>query len=128
MRRFAMNKRGPRTSVREAVNERVEWLLSLCGAQAREGTVLLAREGEEVRGAAVLRLASPDAEILALVTDPNCRHRGVGRELVLEMARRARRSGCTRLRVRVARSDDAALGFFSALGFDDTHVALDLAL
>lgn len=123
-----MFKRGRGTSVREAVNERVDWLLSLCGAQVREGTVLLAQDGDEVRGAAVLRLGAPDAEILALVTDPGFRHRGVGRELVLEMARRARRAGCTRLRVRVARSDDAVIGFFEALGFDDSSVALDLAL
>lgn len=123
-----MFRRGQRTSVREAVNEKAESLLSLCGATAREGTVLIAQEGEELLGVAVLRLAVGEAEIVALVTDPNHRHRGVGRQLVLEMSRRARLAGCTLLRVRISRTDDGVLGFFRGLGFDDTHLALDLAL
>lgn len=129
-----MFKRGQRTSVREAKtegpsgSERAEALLSLCGKAQREGTVLVAQEGDELLGVAVLRLGAADAEILALVTDPNHRHRGVGRQLVLEMARRARQAGCARLRVRVAKTDDGVLGFFRGLGFDDTHLALDLAL
>ena len=123
-----MFRRGQRTSVREAVNEKAESLLSLCGATVREGTVLIAQEGDELLGAAVLRLHAGEAEILALVTDPNHRHRGVGRQLVLEMSRRARLAGCSLLRVRIARTDDGVLGFFRGLGFDDTHLALDLTL
>ena len=126
-------RRGHRTAVsvdtkEEAVSAKAEGLLALCGASAREGTVLVAQEAGEVLGVAVLRLAAPDGEILALVTDPNVRHRGIGRRLVEEMARRARVAGCTRLRVRLSRTDDATTGFFRALGFDDTHVALDLPL
>lgn len=110
------------------MSAKVESLLALCGASVRDGSVLVARDADDVVGVAVLRLVAPDAEIVALVTDPNHRHRGVGRELVLEMARRARTGGCTRLRIRLARSDDATVAFFRALGFDDTHVALDLPL
>jgi len=123
-----MFRRGQRTSVREAVNEKAESLLSLCGATLREGTVLIAQEDDELLGVAVLRLHSGEAEIVALVTDPNHRHRGVGRQLVLEMSRRARLAGCTRLRVRISRTDDGVVGFFRGLGFDDTHLALDLLL
>lgn len=127
-----MFKRGQRTSVREVSVERgrdrVEALLALCGQAAREGSVLIASEGDEVLGVAVLRLVGPHAEILALVTDPNHRHRGVGRRLVLEMSERARRAGCALLRVRIARTDDGVVGFFRGLGFDETHLALDLAL
>jgi ribosomal protein S18 acetylase RimI-like enzyme len=123
-----MFRRGQRTSVREAVNEKAEWLLALCGQRWREGTVLVAQEGDEVLGVAVLQLGARHAEILALVTDPNFRHRGVGRQLVLEMSKRARRAGCELLRVRLPKSDDGAVGFFRGLGFDDTHLALDLAL
>lgn len=123
-----MFRRGQRTSVREAVNEKAESLLSLCGGTVREGTVLIAQEGDELLGVAVLRLHAGEAEILSLVTDPNHRHRGVGRQLVLEMRRRARLAKCTVLRVRVSRTDDGVLGFFRGLGFDDTHVALDLVL
>lgn len=123
-----MIRRGQRTSVREAVNEKAESLLSLCGGTVREGTVLIAQEGDELLGVAVLRLHAGEAEILSLVTDPNHRHRGVGRQLVLEMSRRARLAKCTVLRVRISRTDDCVLGFFRGLGFDDTHVALDLVL
>lgn len=123
-----MFRRGQRTSVREAVNEKALALLSLSGARYREGTVLIAQEGEELLGVAVLRVHAGEAEILALVTDPNHRHRGVGRALLLEMSRRARLTGCTVLRVRLRRTDDGVVGFFRALGFDDTHLALDLLL
>ena len=125
-------RRGHRTALcveaKEDVSARAEALLALCGASTRGGTVLVAEEAGEVLGVAVLRLAAPDAEIVALVTDPNARHRGVGRRLVEEMARRARIAACTRLRVRLPRADDATSCFFRALGFDDTHVALDLPL
>lgn len=123
-----MFRRGQRTSVREAVNEKAESLLSLCGATLREGTVLIAQEDDELLGVAVLRLHAGEAEILALVTDPNHRHRGVGRQLVLEMSKRARQARCTVLRVRIARTEDGVLGFFRGLGFDETHLALDLTL
>lgn len=123
-----MFRRGQRTSVREAVNEKAEALLSLCGSTLREGTVLIAQQDDEVLGVAVLRLHAGEAEILSLVTDPNHRHRGVGRQLVLEMSRRARLAGCSLLRVRLSRTEDGVVGFFRGLGFDDTHLALDLTL
>lgn len=110
------------------VNEAAERLLSLCGQSTREGTVLIAEEAGEVVGVAVWQPGVRSAEVLALVTDPNHRHRGVARELVLELARRARAAGCTLLRVRLRKSDDGAVAFFRALGFDDTHLALDLSL
>jgi ribosomal protein S18 acetylase RimI-like enzyme len=123
-----MFRRGQRTSVREAVNEKAESLLSLCGATLREGTVLIAQEDDELLGVGVLRLHAGEAEILALVTDPNHRHRGVGRQLVLEMCKRARQARCTVLRVRISRTEDGVHGFFRGLGFEDTHLALDLKL
>jgi ribosomal protein S18 acetylase RimI-like enzyme len=123
-----MIRRGQRTSVREAVNEKAEALLSLCGARPREGTVLIAQEGDELLGVAVFRLHPGEAELLALVTDPNHRHHGVGRQLVFEVSQRARLAGCSRLRVRVSRTEDGVVGFFRGLGFDDTHLALDLTL
>lgn len=123
-----MFRRGPRTSVKEAVNAQADALLSLGGWSAHEGTVLVAQRGDDVVGVAMFRLGVRDAEVLALITAPGHRHRGVGRALVAELSKRARAAGCRRLRVRVARTDDASPAFFHALGFDDTHVALDLAL
>ena len=123
-----MFRRGRGTSVKEAVNDQALALLSLSGGSPGDGTVLIAQDRDEVVGVGVLRLGGPDAEVLALVTDPNHRHRGIGRALVAAMSARARASGAARLRVRLARRDDAAVAFFRALGFDDTHLALDLPL
>ncbi|MBL8920904.1 MAG: GNAT family N-acetyltransferase [Myxococcaceae bacterium] len=124
-------KRVVETTVEEsgpAMGAQAESLLALCGASVRDGQVLIVQRAGVVLGVGVLRLAAPDAEIVALVTDPNYRHHGVGRLLVREMARRARVAGCARLRVRLRRSDDAPLAFFARLGFEDTHVAFDLPL
>lgn len=124
-------KRVVETTVEEsgpAMSAQAESLLALCGASVRDGQVLIVQREGLVLGVGVLRLAAPDAEIVALVTDPNHRHRGVARRLVREMARRARIGGCERLRVRLARSDDAPMAFFARLGFEDTHVAFDLSL
>lgn len=110
------------------VSAQVDSLLGLCGVRADAGQVLVVVRGDEVLGVGVLRLDGRDAEVVGLVTDPNHRHRGIGRQLVRDMALRARRAGCLRLRVRLARTDDATAAFFRALGFDDTHVALDLEL
>lgn len=110
------------------MSAQVESLLALCGATVREGQVLVLQRDGLVLGVAVLRLAPPDAEILALVTDPNHRHRGVARQLIRELSRRARSGGCGRLRIRLPRSDDSAHAFFVRLGFEDTHLAFDLPL
>lgn len=110
------------------MSAQVDSLLGLCGVRADAGQVLVVVRGDEVLGVGVLRLDGRDAEVVGLVTDPNHRHRGIGRQLVRDMALRARRAGCLRLRVRLARTEDATAAFFRALGFDDTHVALDLEL
>ncbi len=110
------------------MSAQVDSLLALCGVSASQGQVLVVQREGVVVGVAVLRLSAQDAEVLALATEPNHRHRGVGRLLVRDMARRARIAGCSRLRVRLKRSDDAAIGFFAHLGFEDSHVAYDLSL
>lgn len=110
------------------MSAQAESLLALCGASVREGQVLVVQREGLVLGVGVLRVAPPDAEILALVTDPNHRHRGVARLLIREMGRRARSGGCERLRIRLPRSDDSAHAFFLRLGFEDTHLAFDLSL
>jgi len=124
-------KRGAQTTVAESSpsrSSRVEALLALVGVGVADGLVLVAHREEELVGAAVVRLHPPDAELVALVTEPNHRHQGVGRLLVRELERRARIAGCTRLRVRLPRRDDAAHSFFARMGFEDTHVAFDRAL
>ena len=129
--RFVKAKRVVETTVEESgprMSAQAESLLALCGASVRDGQVLIVQREGFVLGVAVLRITSPDAEIVALVTEPNSRHRGVGRLLIRDMVRRARIAGCSKLRIRLPRSDDAALAFFARLGFEDTHVAFDLSL
>ncbi len=123
-----MTKRGPRTAVKETVNAQAEALLALGGFRARDGTVLIAEVGPDVVGVAVLRLCDGEAEVLALLTAPNHRHRGVARALVHEMSKRAKAAGCQRLRVRVDKARDDVPAFFRALGFDESQLALDLRL
>ncbi|MEW5739762.1 MAG: GNAT family N-acetyltransferase [Myxococcota bacterium] len=110
------------------MSAQVDSLLGLCGVRADAGQVLIVVRDDEVLGVGVLRIDGVDAEVVGLVTEPSHRHRGIGRQLVREMESRARRAGCHRLRVRLSRTADAAAGFFRALGFDETHVALDLEL
>ena len=124
-------KRVVQTTVEEngpSIGEQTEALLAMCGARFGDGLVLVVQREGQLLGAGVVRLLAPDAEIVALVTEPNHRHRGVGRLLIREMARRARVAGCSRLRVHLPRCDDAPLSFFERLGFEDTHVAFDLRL
>lgn len=124
-------KRVVQTTVEESgpgVGEQTEALLAMCGVRPGDGLVLVVQREGQLLGAAVVRLLAPDAEIVALVTEPNHRHRGVGRLLIREMARRARIAGCSRLRVHLPRRDDAPLSFFARLGFEDTHLAFDLRL
>ncbi|MCA2981033.1 MAG: GNAT family N-acetyltransferase [Myxococcaceae bacterium] len=103
-------------------------LLAGRGEPAPAGHGLVVLERGQVLAAATYRLAAPDAELVSLVTDPNHRHRGLARRLVDEVARRARSAGCSRLRACRPRADDAALAFLRRLGFEETHVTLDLGL
>lgn len=111
-----------------ALSGQAEALLTLHGALALEGTRLVVHRDGVVLGVATVRLSSPTAELLSVLVDPNHRHRGLGRRLIAETVRRARIAGCTRLWVHLPRTADGALGFFRHLGFEDTHVALDLRL
>lgn len=105
-----------------------ESLLALVGSRKDEGLVLVVQRDGLVLGVCVLGLGRTDAELLALVTEPNHRHRGVGRRLMMEAVRRARAAGCQRLRVRLPKTLDGAAAFFQHLGFEDTQLALDLTL
>ncbi|MEU5259555.1 GNAT family N-acetyltransferase [Amycolatopsis sp. NPDC021455] len=57
--------------------------------------------------------------LVALVVDDSCRGRGVGRALVAEVEREARRLGCRELEVTSNRAREAAHAFYRGLGYDD---------
>lgn len=109
-------------------SEQAEALLALCGVTTPPASALVIQHEGVVLAVASYRLTPPDAELLALVTEPNHRHRGLARRLVLEVARRARRASCERLRIHVRRADDAATAFLLRLGFEELTIAFDLRL
>jgi GNAT superfamily N-acetyltransferase len=57
--------------------------------------------------------------LVALVVDDSCRGQGVGRALVAEVEREARRLGCRELEVTSTRTREAAHSFYRGLGYDD---------
>ncbi|MDX2014575.1 MAG: GNAT family N-acetyltransferase [Myxococcaceae bacterium] len=109
-------------------SEQAEALLALCGVTSRPASALVIQHDGVVLAVASYRLEPPEAALLALVTEPNHRHRGLGRRLLLEVARRARLVGCRCVRAHVRRADDAAIAFLHRLGFEELTVALDLRL
>lgn len=59
-----------------------------------------------------------ELEIQTVATAPEARRRGVGRALVLAAIDEARATGCQRLLLEVRASNQAALGLYRALGFE----------
>ena len=94
----------------------------------------MAELGIAVAGAAVIEVHHPlhrrgrEAQVTALVTDADARHRGVARVLVSHAVAWARREGCDRVFVRVHARRDDAHAFFRAIGFEETHLCFDWSL
>ena len=68
-------------------------------------------------GYALLRRAADEAELLSIAVVPSLSRHGIGRSLVLEAARLIEAAGVRRLFLEVAENNEAAIGFYSALGF-----------
>ena len=64
------------------------------------------------------------AEIVELVVDPACRGQGVGKALVEEGEKFARKQGCVLLEVASARSRGDVHRFYQREGFSSTHLKL----
>ena len=71
---------------------------------------------------------APSAQLTALVTDRNARRHGVGRALTRAAAQIAREAGCEKLYVRTNRRRQESPPFYRSLGFEETHLTLDLRL
>lgn len=69
---------------------------------------------------------APHAQITALVTDRQFRHRGVARALTEEARLIARQHGCAVLHARSDVGRDDAHGFFRAIGFEESHLSFEL--
>jgi ribosomal protein S18 acetylase RimI-like enzyme len=86
-------------------------------------THLLARDGEELVGCALLRPAGGLGYVSAVGVLPERRGRGVGTALLAAGARRAAAEGCDGVWLHASRSSQQ---FYEGLGYElvDTHVAL----
>jgi len=77
----------------------------------------LGKSGSALIAFALCRQAHDEVELLLCATSPAWRRRGVGRELVFQVAERARLRGASRLFLEVRSSNDAAIGLYLASGF-----------
>ena len=88
---------------------------------AADGTICLVAEGkgEERNGFVLARVAADEMEILNLAVRPTARRRGLGRRLVVGALSRARARGVRHCWLEVRASNQAALDFYLALGFEE---------
>lgn len=78
---------------------------------------LIADEDGEPVGFALMRSAAGEAEIVTIATRPFARRHGVARRLLLDIVARLGACGAKDLFIEVARSNDAAMALYRALGF-----------
>lgn len=89
-----------------------------------KGAVCLVAEDrlwERLAGFLVARIVADEMEILNLAVDPGYRRRGIARRLLGEVLARAERQGAKQCWLEVRASNGAALGFYRALGFTESH-------
>lgn len=86
-----------------------------------EGTLCLLVEDEEDEGIGFVlaRVVADEMEILNLAVRPAQRRRGLGRRLVAEALGRGRARGARKCWLEVRASNQAALKFYRALGFEE---------
>lgn len=101
-------------SDRERLMEHPEWLV-LSEGGIREGRMRLAvDEADTVVGFATYVINDGVAELEDLFVDPPCMRRGIGEQLVLDMARRLRTLGFETMEVT---ANPHAMAFYEHMGF-----------
>lgn len=82
------------------------------------GRLLLAKLDEEVAGCGALRqLNEAFCEIRRVYTRPECRGKGIGRSMTLELMSEARKIGYTHARLSTTPVLKEAIGLYESLGF-----------
>jgi ribosomal-protein-alanine N-acetyltransferase len=79
---------------------------------------LVARAGDQLAGFAGMWLMVDDAHVTTISVHPEWRRRGVGRQLMLDLAELAIAIGARRLTLEVRPSNVAALGLYGDFGFE----------
>jgi len=80
---------------------------------------LVALDGEKVLGYAGMWLILDEAHVTNVAVHPDCRGRGLGRVLMLELMRRAALAGAGRMTLEVRKSNHVARRLYEHLGFKE---------
>ena len=92
-------------------------------AAGRPDTMLLiAREGEEIAGFALMHFKEESANLLLLAVAPAWRGRGVGRRLLSWLETSARSCGIRGIKLEVRVTNTAARAFYLHLGYRETAI------
>lgn len=85
----------------------------------KETAVIVAREGRRLAGFAIMYFGDDHAHLNLLAVASSCRGQGVGRSLVEWLEACARMAGIFRVRLEFRASNQAARGFYTALGYTE---------
>jgi ribosomal-protein-alanine N-acetyltransferase len=86
----------------------------------RETVVLVACERELVVGFAIMEFGEERAHLVLLAVRPAHRRRGIGRGLMEWLIESARTAGMASVHLELRAGNEAARGFYRALGFSET--------
>lgn len=78
---------------------------------------VVARQASTVVGYAGLLFSPDEAHVTNIAVDPRLQRRGIGRTMLLDLAREARRRGCSALTLEVRVSNHAAHELYRRFGF-----------
>jgi len=89
--------------------------------QDREINVVVARDGTNVVGFAVMKYRSEDAHLLLLGVHPAFRRKGVGSALLSWLEATLRVAGASAVQVEVRASNQVARTFYARLGYEQVN-------
>ncbi len=99
---------------------RTVWLEALAGDGAPRRVLLVAVEAGRATGFAVARVLAPQAELESIAVAAERQGRGVGRRLFAALLTEIEPVGITEVLLEVRASNWEAIGFYQALGFEET--------
>lgn len=97
-----------------------DWSELFSGA---ERFILMAREGQELRGFSLFELSDADsfAHLLKIVVDPNQRQKGIGKKLLEESLKELKALGVKTFFLEVEEENHSAIGLYEKMGFRVIH-------
>lgn len=80
---------------------------------------VVAADGSECLGFAEMRCVAGEAQIYNIAVAPEARGRGVGESLLRHLIEKAEARGCDTVNLEVRAGNDAAMGLYKKLGFEE---------